>query len=186
MLYLSVITIRRKYNMFNKLKNLFKPEPKPHWSEPLAPMPAGAPPIEVAQVDIVVPPKVRAKRGPAKKKPIVERVDAKALATAAGEPYVAILSVDIDPKDINNGAFELDWNDKFLLNLIKAGYKLKEDDTEAEIVDRWFHTVCRNVVLEVYEQNQADPDNRIPPLTKSKDERVINRRPLGDGRSEMS
>jgi hypothetical protein len=139
-------------------------------------------------VDIVVPPKVRAKRGPAapKKKPIVERVDAKALATAAGEPYVAILSVDIDPKDINNGAFELDWNDKFLLNLIKAGYKLKEDDTEAEIVDRWFHTVCRNVVLEVYEQNQADPDNRIPPLTKSKDERVINRRPLGDGRSEMS
>jgi hypothetical protein len=131
-------------------------------------------------------PKVRAKRAPVKKKPIVERVDAKALATAAGEPYVAILSVDIDPKDINNGAFELDWNDKFLLNLIKAGYKLKEDDTEAEIVDRWFHTVCRNVVLEVYEQNQADPDNRIPPLTKSKDERVINRRPLGDGRSEMS
>lgn len=175
--------------MFNKLKNLFKSEPKPHWTDTLATEPATVPPIEIVPlVDIVVPPKVRAKRGPAapKKKPIVERVDAKALATAAGEPYVAILSVDIDPKDINNGAFELDWNDKFLLNLIKAGYKLKEDDTEAEIVDRWFHTVCRNVVLEVYEQNQADPDNRIPPLTKSKDERVINRRPLGDGRSEMS
>ncbi len=175
--------------MFNKLKNLFKSEPKPHWTDTLATTPAAGPPIEIVPlVDIVVPPKVRAKRGPAapKKKPIVERVDAKALATAAGEPYVAILSVDIDPKDINNGAFELDWNDKFLLNLVKAGYKLKEDDTEAEIVDRWFHTVCRNVVLEVYEQNQADPDNRIPPLTKSKDERVINRRPLGDGRSEMS
>lgn len=163
--------------MFTKLKNFFsKPEIDPN-----------APPAW-AHPEPQITEKVRAKRAPpAKKKPIVDRVDAKALATAAGEPYVAILSVDVDPENINNGAFELDWNDKFLLNLIKSGYKLKEDDEESVIVDRWFHTVCRNVVLEVYEQNQADPDNRVPPLTKPhKDERFINRKPLGDGRSEMS
>ncbi len=175
MIYLSLSSIRRKYNMFTKLKNFFsKPE-----IDPSAPPAWTLPEPQTTE-------KVRAKRAPAKKTPIVDRVDAKALATAAGEPYVAILSVDVDPENINNGAFELDWNDKFLLNLIKSGYKLKEDDEESVIVDRWFHTVCRNVVLEVYEQNQADPDNRVPPLTKSKDERFINRKPLGDGRSEMS
>ena len=29
-------------------------------------------------------------------------------ATLAGEPYISVLSVEIDPKDINNGSFELD------------------------------------------------------------------------------
>jgi hypothetical protein len=79
---------------------------------------------------------------------------------------------------VNNGAFELDWNDKFVLNLIRAGYKIREDDNEALIVDRWFQTVCRNVALEVYEQQQADPDNR--------DMRVIRTRDIGNGRTEVS
>ena len=30
----------------------------------------------------------------------------------------------------------------------------------AEIVDRWFQTICRGVAQETYEQFQADPDNR--------------------------
>ena len=41
----------------------------------------------------------------------------KEIATAAGEPYVSILSMDVDPEDINNGAFELDWNEKFIIVL---------------------------------------------------------------------
>lgn len=99
-------------------------------------------------------------------------------ATVAGEPFVQILKVEIDPQNINNGSFELDWNDKFLLNLVKAGYKIKPDDTDNEIVDRWFQTVCRNIALEIYEQQQADPENR--------DLRVIRTRDLGDGRTEVS
>lgn len=106
-------------------------------------------------------------------------LSAKEKATQAGEPYVNILSVDIDPNNINNGAFELDWNDKFVINLIKAGYKLRPDDTDADIVDRWFTQVCRNVALEVYEQEQADPDNR-------NQMRVIQTKDLGNGRSEVS
>jgi hypothetical protein len=36
--------------------------------------------------------------------------------------------MDIDPDDINTGAFELDWNEKFIMNLIRAGYKQKDTD----------------------------------------------------------
>ena len=99
-------------------------------------------------------------------------------ATAAGEPYINILSMELDPNDVNNGAFELDWNEKFILNLIRAGYKQKDSDTDNVLVDRWFQTVCRNIALEVYEQQQADPTNR--------DLRVVRTKNLGDGRTEVS
>ena len=115
-----------------------------------------------------------------KKTPKKKELSPKEKATAAGEPYVAILSVDLDPNDINNGAFELDWNDKFVLNLVKQGYKMREDDTDAVIVDRWFQTVCRNIALEVYEQDQADPSKR------ESDMRIIQQRYLGGGFTEVS
>jgi hypothetical protein len=99
-------------------------------------------------------------------------------ATMAGEPYVAINKVEINPENINDGAFDLDYNDKFVLNLIKAGYKQRDDDTDVIIVDRWFQTVCRNIALEMYEQQVADPENR--------DSRVIRSRDLGNGRTEVS
>ena len=114
-----------------------------------------------------------------KKAPKKKELSPKEKATAAGEPYVAILSVDLDPNDINNGAFELDWNDKFVVNLVKQGYKIRPDDTDAQIVDRWFQTVCRNIALEVYEQEQADPEKRD-------DIRIIQQRDLGGGYTEVS
>ena len=98
----------------------------------------------------------------------------KEIATAAGEPYVNIISMDIDPEQINNGAFELDWNEKFIANLVRAGYQQKPNEEEHIIVDRWFQNVCRNVALETYEQEQADPEIRY---TQSRD--------LGDGYTEV-
>lgn len=97
----------------------------------------------------------------------------KDLATAAGEPWVTVLSIEIDTANPGQGAFELDWNDIFVARLIKAGYPGK---TDQDVVDNWFRTVCQNVVLETYEQEQADPDNR----------RANNRRDLGNGRTEIS
>ena len=108
-------------------------------------------------------------------------LSAKEKATQAGEPYVNILSMEVDPKDINSGAFELDWNDKFVLNLIRAGFKIRDDDADSQIVDRWFQTVCRNVALELYEQQQADPDNRY-----KADLRSVHVKDIGDGRTEVS
>lgn len=136
--------------MFEKIKNLFKkPEVK---SEP-------------------EPKKVKEKK-------VAPELTAKEKATAAGEPYINILSMELDPNDVNNGAFELDWNEKFILNLIRAGYKQKDSDTDNVLVDRWFQTVCRNIALEVYEQQQADPTNR--------DLRMVRTKNLGEGRTEVS
>ena len=96
----------------------------------------------------------------------------KELATERDEPWVEVLSMDIDKDNPGNGAFELDWNDKFLSNLIRAGYQGK---TDQDIVDNWFKSVCRNVIQENFEQEQADPEIR-----------ACNRRDLGDGRTEVS
>lgn len=100
---------------------------------------------------------------------------AKEIATDNGEPYVAIVSVDIDPDNIGTGAFELDWNDKFIANLVRSGYQVKPNEPENEIVDRWFAAVCRNVALETYEQEMADPERR-----------QLSRRRLDNDRTEFS
>ena len=109
--------------------------------------------------------------------PKVKKKSEKELATERGEPYVAILSMEIDPDNMQQGSFELDWNDKFVANLIRAGYQMNAKDTDADIVDRWFTTVCRNVVMETFEQYEAMNPER---------DRVIKSRDLGDGRSEVS
>ena len=96
----------------------------------------------------------------------------KELATERGEPYVAILGMEVDYDHLDQGAFELDWNEKFVGNLMRAGYQGK---TDADIVDQWFQNVCRNVVLETWEQEQAMNPSRY-----------TNRRDLGSGRTEVS
>lgn len=98
--------------------------------------------------------------------------DPKALATAAGEPWVNVLGIEVDPENPGAGAFELDWNDVFVARLIKSGYQGK---TDQDIVDNWFQDVCRHVVMETYQQEQADPSNR-----------PSNRKDLGNGRTEVS
>ena len=76
----------------------------------------------------------------------------KDLATEAGEPWVSVLGMELEQDSLERGAFELDWNDQFVAKLIRAGYQGKTDN---DIVDNWFQDVCRNVVLESYEQEQA-------------------------------
>jgi hypothetical protein len=101
----------------------------------------------------------------------------KEIATEKGEPYVTIVSMEVDPENMQAGAFELDWNDKFVANLVRAGYQMDPKDTDSDIVDRWFTAVCRNVVLETFEQYEAMNPER---------DRVVKTRNLGDGRSEVS
>jgi hypothetical protein len=111
--------------------------------------------------------------------PKPRKKSAKDAATEKGEPYVAILSVDLDPDNIGNGAFELDWNDKFIANLVRAGYQHKPADTDADMVDRWFADVCKNVVAENFEQWEANQPMDARP-------RNIDRKDLGNGRTEVS
>ena len=145
--------------MFNKLKNLFSKKE--------------------LQIDKGLPePKKTPKITKAKEPELSE----KDKATRAGEPYVTVVRMDLDPTNINAGAFELDFNEIFVAKLVKAGYMMNKNDTDTDIVDRWFTQVCRNVVLEIFEQQQADPTKRESDLMRP----TVNRKDLGNGRAEMS
>lgn len=98
----------------------------------------------------------------------------KARASAAGEPWIQVLNVELDPENPGAGAFELDWNDVFVARLVKSGYQGK---TDQDIVDNWFQDVCRHVVMETFEQEQADPDKR---------NQTIQRKDIGGGKAEFS
>jgi len=120
----------------------------------------------------VTPPKARARTGPAKE----ESKTAKQQATENNLPYVNILSMDVDLDNLHQGAFELDWNEIFVARLVKAGYMIKKDDTDAEIVDRWFQNVCRHVVMETWEQEEA----------MAKSGMWVRSTDVGNGRTEVS
>ena len=101
---------------------------------------------------------------------------AKDLATERSEPYISVMSVELDPNNIGNGAFELDWNDKFIANLVRAGYQQKPNEAESVIVDRWFQDICRNVLQENYEQWEANYSSL----------RKVDAQNLGNGKRSVS
>jgi hypothetical protein len=114
-----------------------------------------------------------------KKVSTAETKSAKQIADENGEPYVSIISIELDPDNIGNGAFELDWNDTFIIKLVRAGYQSKTNEEDSVIVDRWFQTVCKNIAMETFEQWESNQPYDARP-------RVIDRKNLGDGRSEAS
>ena len=153
--------------MFNKLKNIFSKSKLV--ISPVETIPSSVTPSI---------PKEKRKRKPKEKKED-KILSAKELATNNGEPYVNIVKMDIDHNDINSGSVELDFNDKFVLNLIRAGYKIKTTDTDNDIVERWWIGLCKSIVLETFDQEWADPDNR-------NSYRNVRTKDLGDGRTEVS
>jgi hypothetical protein len=124
----------------------------------------------------VVEPKASGPKEPRARPPKEESKTAKQQATENNLPYVNILSMDVDLDNLHQGAFELDWNEIFVARLVKAGYMIKKDDTDAEIVDRWFQNVCRHVVMETWEQEEAISKSGV--WVRSTD--------IGDGRTEVS
>jgi hypothetical protein len=94
-------------------------------------------------------------------------------ATAKGEPYVAVLDTKVNPDNVRNGFFELDWNDLFVLQLKQAGYGF-DGDADEEIVDRWFRGLCKDVASE----EGIDMTDRGAGY--------INVRKLTEGKSEVS
>lgn len=120
-------------------------------------------------------PAAAAPTAPAAEKSAPRRT-ARELATDRGEPWVEIIKMDIDPNNLHQGSFELDWNEVFVARLVKAGYMAKPTDTDAEIVDRWFQNVCRHVVMETWEQEEAIRKSGI----------YVQTRDIGNGRSEVS
>lgn len=94
----------------------------------------------------------------------------KELATKNGEPWVAVLDTQVNPDNIRNGFFELDWNNEFIEQLLDAGYK---GETNEQIVDAWFRTI----VSQMLEEDGQSTDRGMG---------HINVVPLDKGRSEVS
>lgn len=82
---------------------------------------------------------------------VIESKYDKEAATAAGEPYVNVLRMGIDPDNVVQGYFELDWNDEFVIMLQQAGITGASDE---DVVNKWFNAVCRTVLI----QEKADQD----------------------------
>ena len=83
----------------------------------------------------------------AKADEVQAKLTPKERATARGESWVAVLDTKVNPDNVRNGFFELDWNDNFITELKKAGYGF-DNDPEEEIVDRWFRDLSRNMLAE--------------------------------------
>ena len=94
----------------------------------------------------------------------------KEAATKAGEPWVAVLDTQVNPDNIRNGFFELDWNNEFIEQLIDAGYK---GESQEQIVDAWFRTI----VVQMLEDEGMDTDRGAG---------YINVVPIDKGKSEVS
>jgi len=94
----------------------------------------------------------------------------KQAATKAGEAWVAVLDTQINPDNIRNGFFELDWNNEFIEQLLDAGYS---GESNEEIVDKWFRTI----VSQMLEEEGQDPNQGAG---------YINVVPIDKGKSEVS
>ena len=66
-------------------------------------------------------------------------------ATAKGEPWVGVLDTQVNPDNIKNGFFELDWNNEFIEQLLDAGYT---GETNEDIVNGWFRTIAMQILGE--------------------------------------
>lgn len=71
-----------------------------------------------------------------------DKISDKDKLTAMGEPYVRVLSMEMNKDNPSEGYFELDWNRPFVEKLRAAGYT---GNSEEEIVDSWFTALCRNI-----------------------------------------
>jgi hypothetical protein len=96
---------------------------------------------------------------------------AKELATAKKEPYIVVLQTHVNPENVRNGFFELDWNEYFVLQLTKAGY---QGVNEEEIVNQWFQDLCKGIA------DEEDISMEQRPMG------YINVKPLAGGKSEVS
>ena len=103
-----------------------------------------------------------------------QRLDAlkaeKEAATKAGEPWVAVLDTQVNPENIRNGFFELDWNNEFVEQLIDAGYS---GENQELIVDAWWKTI----VSQMLEEEGQD---------STRNAGYINTTKVDNGKSEVS
>ena len=116
--------------------------------------------------------KLRAEKLIVEEEAELARLSPKERATRKEEPYISVIDTKINPENIRNGFFELDWNEYFIKDLILNSYGT-EADPEEEIVDRWF----RDIVYQMLNEEGLDTQRGSG---------YINVVPIAKGKSEVS
>ena len=92
----------------------------------------------------------------------------KEIATKEGKPWVGVLDTQVNPENIKNGFFELDWNNEFIEQLLDAGYS---GETNEQIVDAWFRTIAMQVLDDQGQDTKRDMGYiNVKPIDKDKSE----------------
>ena len=104
----------------------------------------------------------------------------KRIATANEEPYVRVVSLEIDEKSPGSGVFELDFNEHFVEYLANSGYEGVEPE---QIVDNWFNDLCQNIVMEGLEDEDGTAKSF---MTDSKEGLIIQRLKTDEDTAEYS
>lgn len=105
----------------------------------------------------------------------------KEISNLNNQPWVGIKNSNYDPKNGLGGlAFELDWNEQFIIFLSENGYKGLSDQL---VVEAWFNDLCKSVIAEegmdnYVEAMETGANNSLLPL--------INRKDIDGDRSEFS
>jgi len=94
----------------------------------------------------------------------------KEVATKAGKAWVAVLDTQVNPDNIKNGFFELDWNNQFIEELLDAGYV---GESAEAIVDSWF----KSIVVQMLDDEGETTDRDMGHI------KIV---PKADGKSEVS
>lgn len=91
-----------------------------------------------------------------------EREYSKTIATIKGEPWVTFVeaSIEYDTETGNRFGFELDWNQAFVEDLIRHGWR---GPSQADIVDQWFTQTCQDVFSS--DAEFYDPENTLGTAT---------------------
>jgi hypothetical protein len=84
-------------------------------------------------------PKAKPKDKVIEKEPLTD----KEKATLKHEPWVDVIGFKVNPDNIRNGFFEIDWNEYWIEKLKYEGYGF-DGDPEEEIVGRWYRDICTN------------------------------------------
>jgi hypothetical protein len=89
--------------------------------------------------------KTKAKPKVKPKELVVEKVQLteKEKANLRQEPWVDVIGFKVNPENVRNGFFEIDWNDHWIEKLKQEGYGF-DGDPEDEIVGRWYRDICMN------------------------------------------
>lgn len=81
----------------------------------------------------------------------------KKIANLKDEPFICVVKSEFDASmGINGVAFEFDWNERWIKDLVAAGYSGSNED---ELIQKWFEDLCRSVLLDSADIHDAVPFN---------------------------